>query len=289
METEKRNEKQAEGGAQRQQRAPRAPKGDAAAQGNATPAAESKGGQQRAERQPKAEGAAQAKGGGQQQGNRGQQRGQDGAQARGVQQQGARQGGGQARESRAPAAPPAPPRLRDRYRNETVPALVREFQYKNSMQVPRVTKITLNVGLGEAVASPKVIESAARDITTIAGQKALVTKARVSIATFKLRAGMPIGVSVTLRGPRMWYFLDRLINVALPRIRDFRGIERGGFDGRGNFSLGLKEQIIFPEIEFNQIDKIRGFQVTVVTSAKTDPEALRLLELLGMPFVKVTA
>lgn len=188
-------------------------------------------------------------------------------------------------------APPAeevvaPPRLIASYRDEIVPAMMREFQYSNYMQVPRVEKITLNIGLGEALTNGRAMEAATRDLMIISGQKPIVTRARKSIAGFKLREGNPIGTCVTLRGARMYYFLDRLINSALPRIRDFRGISRRGFDGRGNFSLGIREQIIFPEIDYNQIDRFRGLQVTITTSARNDAEAMRMLELFGMPFVR---
>jgi large subunit ribosomal protein L5 len=161
-----------------------------------------------------------------------------------------------------------------------------EFAFKSVMQVPRLQKIVLNVGLGEALTNSRAMESATRDLATISGQKTIMTRARKSIANFKVREGNPIGACVTLRGARMYHFLDRLINTALPRIRDFRGISRRGFDGRGNFSLGIREQIIFPEIDYNQIDRIRGFQVTITTTARNDAEAMRLLELFGMPFVR---
>jgi large subunit ribosomal protein L5 len=164
--------------------------------------------------------------------------------------------------------------------------LVREFGYTSPMQAPRVQKIVLNVGVGEALTNSRAMEGATSDLTIISGQKPIITRARKSIAGFKIREGNPIGAAVTLRGARMYYFLDRLINVALPRIRDFRGIQRGGFDGRGNFSIGIREQIIFPEIDYNQIDRIRGLQVTIATSAPNDQEAIRLLELYGMPFVR---
>jgi len=154
------------------------------------------------------------------------------------------------------------------------------------MQVPRVQKIVLNIGVVEALTNARAMESATRDLATISGQKPIITRARKSIAAFKVREGNPIGTTVTLRGSRMYYFLDRLINMALPRIRDFRGIPRRGFDGRGNFSIGIREQIIFPEIDYNQIDRIRGLQVTIATTARNDPEALRLLELYGMPFMR---
>lgn len=180
----------------------------------------------------------------------------------------------------------AVPRLLQNYREQVAPALIQEFGYKNPMQAPRLNKIVLNIGLGEAKDNARSLESALRDLTTIAGQKPVITRARKAIAGFKIREGMPVGVSVTLRGDRMAYFLERLTNAALPRIRDFRGMSRSSFDGRGNYSLGIREQVIFPEIDYNQIDKIRGLQVTISTSAKTDAEATRLLELLGVPFVK---
>ena len=180
-------------------------------------------------------------------------------------------------------APPRP-RLLDMYRSEVVPAMMQEMQYDNVMQVPRLRKVVLNIGLGEALTNARAIESATRDMTIISGQKPVVTRARKSIAGFKLREGNPIGVTVTLRGHRMYYFVDRLLNMALPRIRDFRGVSATSFDGRGNYSMGIREQIIFPEIDYNQIERIRGFQVTIATSAKTDAEAARLLALLGMPF-----
>ncbi len=181
-----------------------------------------------------------------------------------------------------------PPRLLETYRTEIVPTMVREFGYANPMRVPRVEKIVLNIGVGEALTNSRALEGAASDLTTISGQKPVITRARKSIAGFKIREGNPIGTSVTLRGARMYHFLDRLINMALPRIRDFRGIPRSGFDGRGNFSIGIREQIIFPEIDYNQIDRIRGLQVTIATSARNDGEAMRLLELYGMPFVRQT-
>ena len=178
------------------------------------------------------------------------------------------------------------PRMKTKYKEEIVPALVKEFSYGNSMQAPRVDKVTLNIGLGEAVANGKALETASADLATITGQHPVITRAKKSISNFKLREGMPIGVMVTLRNDRMWEFLDRLINAALPRIRDFNGVNPNSFDGRGNYSLGLKEQVIFPEIEYDKIDKIRGMQVTMITTARTDEEAKRLLELLGVPFAK---
>jgi large subunit ribosomal protein L5 len=180
------------------------------------------------------------------------------------------------------------PRLREMYRTEIIPSMMREFGYSNPMQVPRVNKIVLNIGLGEALTNGRAMENATRDLATITGQKPVITRARKSIAGFKIREGNPIGTSVTLRGARMHHFLDRFINTALPRIRDFRGLPRRGFDGRGNFSLGISEQIIFPEIDYNQIDRLRGLQVTIATSARNDSEATRLLELFGMPFIRQT-
>jgi large subunit ribosomal protein L5 len=176
--------------------------------------------------------------------------------------------------------------MQERYQKETVPALQKAFQYKNFMQVPRITKIVLNIGLGEAMDNPKALEAAMGDLTTITGQKPVMTKARVSIANFKLREGRIIGTKVTLRGDKMWAFLDRLINTALPRWRDFRGVSPDAFDGRGNYTLGLREQLIFPEIEYDKIDKVRGMEVTIVTTAKSDDHARLMLQLLGMPFKK---
>ena len=179
-----------------------------------------------------------------------------------------------------------PPRLRELYRNEIVPTMMREFDLTNPMEVPRLQKIVLNIGLGEALTNNRAMESATRDLAAISGQKPIITRARKSIAGFKIRDGNAIGTCVTLRGVRMYHFLDRLVNMALPRIRDFRGIARRGFDGRGNFSIGIQEQIIFPEIDYNQIDRIRGLQVTIATSSRDDAQAARLLELYGMPFVR---
>ena len=178
------------------------------------------------------------------------------------------------------------PRLLEEFKAQIVPAMVKEFEYGNVMEVPRLTKVVLNIGLGEALTNPRAIETAIQDLTTISGQKPVVTRARKSIAGFKLREGNPIGVTVTLRGVRMYHFMDRLLNMALPRIRDFRGVSPSSFDGRGNYSLGIREQIIFPEIDYGQIERIRGFQVTIGTTAKTDAEALRLLALMGMPFAR---
>ena len=184
-----------------------------------------------------------------------------------------------------PAEQPPAPRLLETYRTEIVSTMMSEFGYQNTMRVPRIRKVTLNIGLGEALTNGRAMEAAVQDLTTISGQKPVITRAKKSIANFKLREGNQIGTSVTLRGARMYHFIDRLVNTALPRIRDFRGISRRGFDGRGNFSIGIREQIIFPEIDYNQIDRIRGLQVTIGTSATNDSEALRLLELFGMPFV----
>lgn len=178
------------------------------------------------------------------------------------------------------------PMLKQRYREDVVPALMREFGYRNVMQVPRIEKVCINVGLGEAVQNAKAVEAASNDIALISGQKPVVTRARKSIANFKLRRGMPIGLMVTLRGDRMWEFLDRLMNAALPRIRDFQGVPPDSFDGRGNYSLGIREQVIFPEIDYDKIDRVRGLQVNIITTARTDEEGKRLLELLGMPFAR---
>lgn len=177
-------------------------------------------------------------------------------------------------------------RLRDKYRDEVAPELMKEFGYSNVMQVPQLKKIVVNVGLGEAVANAKALEAAVGDLTAITGQKPVVTRAKKSIAAFKLRAGMPIGAMVTLRGPRMYEFLDRLVSLTLPRIRDFRGISPNAFDGRGNYTLGLREQIAFPEIEYDKIDKTRGLELSLVTTAKNDEEGRRLLALLGVPFAR---
>ena len=175
-------------------------------------------------------------------------------------------------------------RMQEQYQKEVAPALFKEFDFKNVMQVPRIEKVVVNIGLGEAMAEPKALEAAVADLTTIVGQKPVLTKSRKSIAAFKLREGVVIGTKVTLRGERMWAFLDRLMNVALPRVRDFRGVSANAFDGRGNYTLGLRDQLIFPEIDYDKIDKLRGMEVTIVTSAKTDDQARALLRLLGMPF-----
>lgn len=176
--------------------------------------------------------------------------------------------------------------LRDIYVNECVPALREEFGYKNVMEIPQMKKIVLNMGLGEAVQNPKIVEGAADELTRIAGQKAVITKAKKSIATFKVRVGMPIGCCVTLRGDKMYDFFSKLVNIALPRVRDFRGLSPKGFDGRGNYSMGIQEEIIFPEIDYDKIDKIKGLNITIVTSAKTDKESAYLLRMLGLPFKK---
>lgn len=177
-------------------------------------------------------------------------------------------------------------RVRDRYKQDVVPALTSEFGYKNPFMVPKIEKIVLNIGLGESIANGKALEAAVGDLTQITGQKPIVTRAKKSIASFKLREGMPIGAKVTLRGDRMYEFLDRLIATALPRIRDFRGVSANSFDGRGNYTLGLREQIMFPEIDYDKIDKVRGLEISIVTTAHTDEEGRRLLALLGMPFAK---
>jgi large subunit ribosomal protein L5 len=175
-------------------------------------------------------------------------------------------------------------RLQQKYLRDVVPLLVRDFEYTNPMQVPRVAKVTVNVGVGEAIQNSKALDATVRDVSIITGQKPIVKKARKSIAQFKLREGQQVGVMVTLRGQRMWEFLDRLMNAALPRTRDFHGVPTRSFDGRGNFTLGLREQLIFPEINYDQVDKTRGLEVSIVTTARTDQEGRRLLELLGMPF-----
>jgi large subunit ribosomal protein L5 len=180
----------------------------------------------------------------------------------------------------------ATPRLKQKYREEITPALMKKFNYSSPMQVPKVEKVVINMGVGEAVQNPKVLDGAVEDLTLISGQKPVITRAKKSIAGFKLREGMPIGCKVTLRGDRMYYFLDKLFNVALPRVRDFRGVSPKSFDGRGNYTLGLKEQLIFPEIDYDKVDKVRGMDVIIVTTAETDEEARELLAQLGMPFRK---
>ncbi len=177
-------------------------------------------------------------------------------------------------------------RLREFYKKEAVPALTKQFGYKNVMAVPRLVKINVNMGLGDAIANAKILDTAAEEVAAITGQRPVITKAKKSIAAFKLRQGMPIGVTVTLRGDRMYEFLDRLVNIALPRVRDFRGVSTRSFDGRGNYTLGLRDQLIFPEIDYGKVDKARGMNVTVVTTAGTDDEAYALLSLMGMPFAK---
>jgi len=185
----------------------------------------------------------------------------------------------------APVVAEAPPGgLRRRYLDEVAPALRREFGYANPMQTPRLDKVVVNIGLGEAIQNAKALDAAVGDLTRITGQKPIVTRAKRSIAQFRLRTGMPIGAKVTLRGQRMYDFLERTMRLALPRIRDFRGISRNSFDGRGNFSLGLREQLVYPEIDYDKIDRLRGMEISIVTTAKTDEEGLKLLQLLGMPF-----
>ena len=175
-------------------------------------------------------------------------------------------------------------RLQEKYQKEVVPALTEKFGYKNVMQLPKIEKIIINMGVGEAVGNPKALDSAVSDLTIISGQKPLLTRAKKSLAAWKLREGMPIGCKVTLRGVRMYQFLDKFMNVALPRVRDFRGVSDKAFDGRGNYAVGLKEQLIFPEVEYDKIDKSRGMNIVIVTTAKTDEEARELLKLMGMPF-----
>jgi len=177
-------------------------------------------------------------------------------------------------------------RMQEKYNNEVVPALRKAFDLNNVMEVPRIQKVVVNIGMGEAMDNPKAMEAAVSDLTIITGQKPVMTKARKSIANFKLREGRLIGTKVTLRGDRMWAFLDRLMNTALPRVRDFRGVSGNAFDGRGNYTLGLRDQLIFPEIEYDKIDKLRGMEVTIVTTAKDDDQARTMLQLLGMPFSK---
>ena len=175
-------------------------------------------------------------------------------------------------------------RLKERYQKEVAPAVAKEFGIKNPMAIPRVTKVVLNMGMGEAIANAKILDTAADELRAITGQKPVVTKAKKSIASFKLRQGMPIGVMVTLRGDRMYEFLDRLVSIALPRVRDFRGISPKAFDGRGNYTIGVREQLIFPEIDFNKVDKLRGMNITIITTARDDEQARALLKGLGMPF-----
>ncbi|MCY4639138.1 MAG: 50S ribosomal protein L5 [Chloroflexi bacterium] len=188
--------------------------------------------------------------------------------------------------AQAPAARPSEPRLRARYRQEAAPELTREFGYTNAMSVPTLSRIVVNVGLGEALTNARAVETATSDLMTITGQRPIVTRAKRAISNFRLRAGNPVGLKVTLRGSRMWEFFDRLVNAGLPRTRDFRGVPIEAFDGRGNYSLGISEQVIFPEIDFAAIDRVRGMQVNIVTTARTDEEGRRLLSLLGMPFAR---
>lgn len=175
-------------------------------------------------------------------------------------------------------------RMKDKYNDEVTKGLMEKFGYKNVMEIPKIEKVVINMGVGEAVSNPKILDVAVNDMMTIAGQKPVVTRAKKSIAAFKIREGMPIGAKVTLRGQRMYEFLDKLLNIALPRVRDFRGVSPKSFDGRGNYTMGIKEQLIFPEIEYDKIDKIRGMDIIIVTTAKTDEEARELLKLMGMPF-----
>ncbi len=199
----------------------------------------------------------------------------------------------QKKQDTKPSAPKAPgtkseetPRLLVTYRDKIVPQMTKEFEYENVMQVPRVAKVVVNIGIGEAKDNDKALDAAVGDVVTITGQKPALIKARKSVAAFKLRQGQTIGIKTTLRGRRMWYFLDKLLNIALPRIRDFRGVNPEGFDGRGNYSLGLREQVVFPEIDYDKIDKLRGLEVAIVTTARNDDEARSLLTRLGMPFRK---
>jgi len=199
----------------------------------------------------------------------------------------------QKKQDTKPSAPKAPgtkseetPRLLVTYRDKIVPQMTKEFEYENVMQVPRVAKVVVNIGIGEAKDNDKALDAAVGDVVTITGQKPALIKARKSVAAFKLRQGQTIGIKTTLRGRRMWYFLDKLLNIALPRIRDFRGVNPEGFDGRGNYSLGLREQVVFPEIDYDKIDKLRGLEVSIVTTARSDDEARSLLTRLGMPFRK---
>ncbi len=178
-------------------------------------------------------------------------------------------------------------RLKERYIKEIVPALMSEFKYKNVMQVPRLNKIVVNIGLGEALQNPRALETAAQDVSTITGQKPIVNRSKKSIAQFKLRKGMAVGMSVTLRGQRMYHFFDKLVSTTLARIRDFRGVSADSFDGCGNYSLGLKDQTVFPEIEYDKVDKVRGLQINVITTAKNDEEGKRFLEMMGMPFKRI--
>jgi large subunit ribosomal protein L5 len=210
-----------------------------------------------------------------------------------VQQSNSRAKGAGTPKDQKPASPKAPgtkseetPRLLVTYRDRIVPQMTKEFEYENVMQVPRVAKVVVNVGIGEAKDNDKALDAAVGDVVTITGQKPALIKARKSVAAFKLRAGQTVGIKTTLRGRRMWYFLDKLLNVALPRIRDFRGVNPEGFDGRGNYTLGLREQVVFPEIDYDKIDKLRGLEVSIATTARNDDEARSLLTRMGMPFRK---
>ncbi len=187
-------------------------------------------------------------------------------------------------EPKSEPTPKIPARLRQKYLGEVVPALSKEFGYKNVMQVPHLKKVVLSIGMGESISNPKAMEAAEKDLSSISGQHPVTTRSKHSVAAFKLRAGMPIGLKVTLRADRMYHFLDKLFNVVLPRLRDFQGVSPSAFDGRGSYNLGLREQIVFPEIEYDKVDKLRGLEITIVTSAATDDEARRLLQLMGMPF-----
>lgn len=177
-------------------------------------------------------------------------------------------------------------RLREKYNNEVIPALMEKFKYKNVMEVPKLEKIVINMGIGVAKENPKALESAVEELSVITGQRPIITKAKKSVANFKVRKGMPVGVKVTLRGEKMYYFIDKLMNIALPRVRDFRGVSDTSFDGRGNYALGVKEQLIFPEIEYDKVDAVRGMDIVIVTTAKTDEEAKEFLKMMGMPFKK---
>ena len=209
----------------------------------------------------------------------------EGAAKAGTKEAGPKEGGSKAKPEKAKVEK-IKPRLKEKYFAEVLPALLKEFGYSNVMQAPRLQKVVVSIGMGEAITNPKALEAAEKDLSTIAGQHPVTTRSKRSISAFKLRTGMPIGMKVTLRGDRMYHFLDRLYNVVLPRLRDFQGISAESFDGRGNYSLGMKEQIDFPEVDYDKVDKLRGLEVTIATSARTDDEARRLLELMGMPFRK---
>lgn len=226
------------------------------------------------------------KGKGQPSGKGGQPQQKKGGQPQQQQQRGAAKPAAAPVVESGPREPAPPARLRIRYKEEIQPALMKEFNYKNPMQVPQIKKVVVNIGLGEAIANNRALDAAVGDLTAITGQKPVVNRAKKSIAAFKLRTGMPIGATVTLRGDRMYEFLDRLMNIGLARVRDFSGVSNRAFDGHGNYTLGLREQIIFPEIDYDKVDKVRGMEVTIVTTANTDEEGLRLLRLMGMPFRK---